>query len=162
MGSSTEFQVRDSQKVNPNKCAPGRKDLPERDTKRTPQPHTMNCTPITKKTHSQGFNPHLYPALPMVRLMDTGGNRAQNEFLGRPLPRLLMHPVFWILLSTKSASPVQSTKGKKEENPKTKGEKLNNTNSLGGFISSSQNKWELVSSKNILGKNQPYRSRGKK
>lgn len=52
MGSSTEFQVRGSQKVNPNKCAPERKDLPGRDTKRTPQPQTMNCTPITKKKNT--------------------------------------------------------------------------------------------------------------
>lgn len=98
----------------------------------------------------------------MVRFMDTGGNRAQNEFLGRLLPRLLMHPVFSILLSTKSASPVQSTKGKKEENPKTKEEKPNNTNSLGALSAPPKNKWELVSSKNILGKTNPTEAGRKK
>lgn len=162
MGSSTEFQIRGSQKVNPNKCAPERKDLPGRDTKRTPQPQIMNCTPITKKKNTLRGLTLIYTQHSRWLDLWTQGATAQNEFLGRLLPRLLMHPVFSILLSTKSASPVQSTKEKKEENPKTKEEKPNNTNSLGALSAPPKNKWELVSSKNILGKTNPTEAGRKK
>lgn len=86
------------------------------DTNLTPQPHTMNCTPNYRNKKLRALTSIYTQRSQWLDLRALGAKVHNHEFLGGSLPTSSRTPAFQ---QAKSPSPVQSTKGKKEENAQT-------------------------------------------